>query len=103
MASDVPPPGTWWREAAACRGMRPGDFFLATKEGRYDDLGWASVCPTCPVRADCLAYALRAPEVWGVWGGFSPRARAKLAALLDTGSMTWDDILRSLCQPPVLP
>jgi hypothetical protein len=41
--------------------------------------------------------------VWGVWGGFSPRARAKLAALLDTGSMTWDDILRSLCQPPVLP
>ncbi|MCW2632758.1 MAG: transcription factor WhiB, partial [Pseudonocardia sp.] len=28
-----------------------------------------SLCEQCPVRAECLAGALRRREPWGVWGG----------------------------------
>ena len=83
--------------------MRPGDFFLATKGGslrrpglgvRLPDVSRPGRLPRpCPTGARGV----------GVWGGFSPQARAKLAALLDTGSMTWDDILRSSVSPSVLP
>ena len=66
MASDVPVAGGVVAGYGRLPGMRPGDFFLATKDGRYDDLGWASVCPTCPVGLTALAHALRAPGCGGV-------------------------------------
>jgi WhiB family redox-sensing transcriptional regulator len=33
--------------------------------------------PPCPVRDECLAYALRNDERFGVWGGMSGRERNK--------------------------
>jgi hypothetical protein len=35
-------------------------------------------CAVCPVRADCLDYALRVGEKHGVWGGFTERERRQL-------------------------
>lgn len=35
------------------------------------------ICAGCPVRAECLEYALRHHDT-GVWGGFSDRERGKL-------------------------
>ncbi len=29
------------------------------------------VCAACPVRAECLDYALAKPEVDGIWGGLA--------------------------------
>lgn len=37
-----------------------------------------SVCLACPVRAECLAWALETDERWGVWGGTSEQQRAKM-------------------------
>lgn len=38
-----------------------------------------SVCQGCPVRAECLTWAMNQPETFGVWGGFSYRSRTKLS------------------------
>lgn len=41
----------------------------------------AAVCGTCPVRADCLDYAMTVEaqlDRHGVWGGLTPTARNRL-------------------------
>lgn len=37
------------------------------------------VCKVCPVKVECLTYALEKGEIWGVWGGWTPARRAKRA------------------------
>ena len=37
-----------------------------------------ALCRACLCRADCLAFALADPDAVGVWGGTSPRERARL-------------------------
>jgi hypothetical protein len=36
------------------------------------------ICSRCPVRADCLAYALAAEEEFGIWGGLDQNERRNL-------------------------
>jgi WhiB family transcriptional regulator, redox-sensing transcriptional regulator len=42
--------------------------------------GWAAkqFCRRCTVQAECLAYALRNDEHFGVWGGESERSRQRM-------------------------
>ncbi len=50
----------------------------------YDPLGVArakAVCAGCPVRAECLEFALANDERWGVWGGTSERQRRAMRAV----------------------
>ena len=52
----------------------------------FPDLGdsgavteWAKeACGTCPIRTQCLNFALVNNETHGIWGGTSPRMRLKL-------------------------
>jgi WhiB family redox-sensing transcriptional regulator len=37
-----------------------------------------AVCGACPVRTECLTYALESGERFGVWGGMSERERRRL-------------------------
>jgi WhiB family redox-sensing transcriptional regulator len=37
-----------------------------------------AVCAGCPVRVDCLEYALAAGEKFGIWGGVSQKARRRI-------------------------
>ena len=61
-----------WFEQAACQG-RDTDLFFP---GRGQPVGPAKrVCQTCPVIADCLAYALTHEIKEGVWGGTSENQR----------------------------
>jgi WhiB family redox-sensing transcriptional regulator len=66
-----------WTAAALCAQTDPDAFFPergdSTREAKR-------VCRGCPVRAECLALALRNGEQHGVWGGLTERQRRKLAA-----------------------
>ena len=65
-----------WRKQARCRGVDPNFFF--PKEG--DSIkSQQEFCAGCEVRAECLDYALRAGEKFGIWGGHSERARRRIA------------------------
>jgi len=89
--SEVPCPEPWWTDWAACRGESIQSFY--SEPGiSYADLRWRDLCFECPVRVDCLAEALRSGEQWGVWGGFTPNARRRLARLLEQGAVSWQQV-----------
>ncbi|MER8185078.1 WhiB family transcriptional regulator [Kitasatospora sp. NPDC094015] len=71
-----------WQTEAACRGADSSLFFHPPGErgGPHDDRDEAAkqVCAGCPVRAQCLEYALAAREPYGVWGGLSEDERQTL-------------------------
>lgn len=64
-----------WAEHGACRGADPDLFF---PERGQDTTRAKKVCTTCPVRQQCLSYALSHGERFGVWGGLSGRERRRL-------------------------
>ena len=39
------------------------------------------VCVGCPVKRDCLVFALINPENWGVWGGYTSAERKRALVL----------------------
>jgi WhiB family redox-sensing transcriptional regulator len=70
-----------WREFAACRGIDPELFFCVA--GRGTKLYAAqvaqakTVCSLCPVREECLRFALARIPI-GVAGGLDEYERAAL-------------------------
>lgn len=72
---------TDWRHQAVCRGEKPDLFFpngntgpalLQTEEAK-------AVCHRrCPVRDECLHWALESGQDFGVWGGLSEDERRAL-------------------------
>ena len=61
-----------WVEKAYCAGANPEIF----EEDAHIETALA-YCVMCPVRVDCLTFALSLPEVFGVWGGTTePERRA---------------------------
>jgi WhiB family redox-sensing transcriptional regulator len=66
---------TAWMVEALCAQTDPESFF----PGKGEPTGPARlVCLACPVRSECLAYAVRRNERDGIWGGTSPRERRVL-------------------------
>lgn len=66
-----------WRKEAAC-GQLPTYLFYPTgkSEGaRTDEEQAKAVCSLCPVREQCLEFALVHDERYGVWGGTTPEER----------------------------
>ena len=69
-----------WRELAACATSDSELFFPIGSSGpALTQVEQArQVCATCPVRTDCLDWALRAGVEHGVWGGLSEEERRAL-------------------------
>jgi len=72
-----------WRHKAACKGAQAGLFFQPSQfERKHERLAREqaakSICARCPVREQCLAFALAAREAHGVWGGLNEVERRKL-------------------------
>jgi WhiB family redox-sensing transcriptional regulator len=64
-----------WMLHARCRGASPSEFFPS------DGLGVESaqhICVHCPVKSECLEYALAHRIEHGVWGGASERERRRI-------------------------
>lgn len=64
-----------WEDRAQCRGA-DADIFFAP--GGTQEYRAKAVCRTCPVRWECLAYALKNRVEHGVWGGLTDRERRRL-------------------------
>ncbi|MFE7174704.1 WhiB family transcriptional regulator [Streptomyces sp. NPDC057616] len=69
-----------WRDHAACRSEDPDLFFpIGTSGPSLMQTEQAkAVCRRCPVREECLRWALDTSECMGVWGGTSEMERRAL-------------------------
>jgi WhiB family transcriptional regulator, redox-sensing transcriptional regulator len=68
-----------WRRAAVCGGARTYLFFGPdgeTPEQRARREPQAKIiCASCPVRLECLDYALAHHVRYGIWGGLNEQER----------------------------
>ena len=69
-----------WRRNAACSGCDVELFFPVGSTGpAIDQIAAAKeVCGHCPVRAECLDFALVTNQESGVWGGATEEERRRL-------------------------
>jgi WhiB family redox-sensing transcriptional regulator len=67
-----------WRSAAACRSADPELFFPVSHTGKSLEqvIEAKEICAGCPVRCECLAFALRTLQAYGIWGGTTEEERA---------------------------
>jgi WhiB family transcriptional regulator, redox-sensing transcriptional regulator len=77
-------PDRAWMPKGSCRGMDPGFFF---PEDLHGVLRAKKVCRACPVRNECLEYALAHGENEGMWGGESERERGRILRAREAQSM----------------
>jgi WhiB family redox-sensing transcriptional regulator len=70
-----------WQLEAACRGMDPDLFFPSGKGSTFHDESNEAkkVCAVCPVRPECLDYAIANRERHGIWAGHGREERLKIA------------------------
>ncbi|QVJ03025.1 WhiB family transcriptional regulator [Nocardiopsis eucommiae] len=65
---------TWqWQDDAECRFEDIDLFFDPTMQEQAKE-----VCSWCPVRSECLDYAISRPEKYGTWGGLGEEERDKV-------------------------
>ena len=83
--------GDQWRESAMCAQTDPEVFF---PENRGNPTEAKKICLQCEVRAECLNYALKANERYGVWGGLSTKERNRLANGAPEKPLTKDQLRR---------
>jgi WhiB family transcriptional regulator, redox-sensing transcriptional regulator len=73
-----------WMVSSACRGADPRLFFPDPDEHGYARAGLTArakaICAHCPVRGECLAYALATRQKHGVWGGTTEQERRMMMA-----------------------
>ncbi len=68
-----------WPDKAACRGLDVQLFFGAEEEQPserdFREARAKAVCESCPVRRECLDYALENSLRYGIWGGLDEDER----------------------------
>lgn len=71
-----------WARRAACRDHPNPDLWFPTtadgEPGHSDPRPALAICDGCPVRIDCLEYALGNGEKFGIWGGTGERQRGRI-------------------------
>ncbi len=76
--------GAWdhdaWRTSARCRTVDSELFFPVgvTGDAEVQIRNAKRVCADCPVSLQCLEYALRTNQEYGVWGGRDEEERKML-------------------------
>ena len=70
---------TAWEPHAACRGRQSTFFFPPAREStpqrQIREAAAKQICSQCPVQPQCLDYALRLQEPFGIWGGLNEAER----------------------------
>jgi WhiB family transcriptional regulator, redox-sensing transcriptional regulator len=84
-----------WQAAGACLSADPEIFFPVSGMGASaPQIEQArQICAQCPVRCQCLDFAMSSGETHGIWGGTTPedrtRARRQEAARRRHASRAW--------------
>lgn len=71
---------TDWRAAGACLAADPDLFFpVAVGSAAGPQTSRAlRICEGCPVKRQCLEFAIRTGEAEGIWGGTTPEERIRV-------------------------
>lgn len=79
-------PRDGWQQRASCYDADlERDEFYGYDGENIDELAKRTVpdwCWPCPVRRECLLFAVATGEKWGIWGGMTPTQRDEYAAQL---------------------
>ena len=76
-----------WRDEARCLGVGTDEEFFPDKKDPKHMQKAKDMCNgifekgkalPCPVKDQCLQFALQNKEQWGVWGGLDPEERKNL-------------------------
>jgi WhiB family redox-sensing transcriptional regulator len=86
-----------WRSVAACRSADLDLFFPISDSGPALEqaVEAKAICATCPVRRECLAFALRTKQVHGIWGGTTEHERTAVRR----GTVSEQPVTESRAQP----
>jgi WhiB family transcriptional regulator, redox-sensing transcriptional regulator len=70
---------SWWSQAA-CRSADPELFFpISALDASSRDVARAkAICGRCGARPQCLAHAMEAGSLQGIWGGTTEEDRRRL-------------------------
>jgi WhiB family redox-sensing transcriptional regulator len=69
-------PDRRWADRAACRGANPDIWFCDDRGASYREA--RQICVACPVRLECLTWAVETNTHYGMWGGLAPWQRKHL-------------------------
>ena len=76
-----------WREDALCaqmvrEGLADPDWWFPEqhKPSELRDIA-RSICLRCPVKEPCLDWAVKLPELHGIWGGLSVKQRRSISGI----------------------
>jgi WhiB family redox-sensing transcriptional regulator len=70
-------PEASWQDSALCAQTDP-DAWFPDKGGSTRSA--MATCKACEVRSECLEYALKHDEMYGIWGGVPERERQRIRA-----------------------
>ncbi len=78
-------PDRSWQTAALCRGNHSYLFFPPSTVERKDErerreTKAKAICTVCPVKAECLDFAMKIREPYGIWGGLTEADRRQVLA-----------------------
>ena len=66
-----------WDNEASCQSVDP-EVFFPERQGETAATMAKTICRGCPVRMQCLEFALNARLDYGVWGGMTEHERRAL-------------------------
>ena len=69
---------TDWRSRAACAEVVRAGYDPFFADNKAEIAAAIAICQQCPVRCECLAYAVRTQQRHGVWGGHPQRQLREL-------------------------
>lgn len=94
--------GDDWRDRAACRAFNPEIWFPVGTSGpslRQAEQAKA-VCRQCPVKTDCLAWALETGAQDGIWGGLDEIELMRLRAKPITADVERTQLVAATAKTP---
>lgn len=69
---------TDWMNYSECLGSEDPEMFFPERYTRLGTEAAKKVCSRCVVVAECLSYALKNNEEFGIWGGLTEKERQDL-------------------------